>query len=451
MDRIITMSQKKLNHSHVLERLINDNTFSNAQAAKAMGLSERHVIRLKGEYKKNGIDALIHKNIGRAPAHAISEEMRQRIIEIKKLTEFKNVNFAHFQEILGRKRFDIKISYSSLYSIMISAGFKSPKTRRPSKKHRRRKRKAREGIMLQIDASPFCWLNNDITYSLHGAIDDATGKIAALYICKNECMHGYFEVMRQVISENGIPVSLYSDRHTIFVSPKDGKLTIEDELKGVMLKDTQFGRAMKQLGITIIKAKSAPAKGRIERLWETLQSRLPVEFALENIDTVDKANVFLKEYLHVFNKEFAVIAEDREISYRELSPAVNLENILCVMEERTFDKGGIFSFHNHTYQILFDKNSNVIPHKGKAKVLVSPVFGIRASFAGIVYETQYCLKPKKAKTISAKPAKQKTKYIPDDSHYYKYGHELIKKVSFEDSDYAILKMLERIFLWKTPK
>lgn len=445
------MSQKKLNHSHVLQRLIDDKDFTNAQAAEAMDLSERHVIRLKGEYKKHGIDALIHKNIGRAPKHAISEETKQKILKIKKEDIFENVNFSHFREILSRKKYGINISYSSLYTILISEGFKSPKTRRPSKKHRRRKRKAREGILLQIDASPHDWLSNGIKYSLHGSIDDATGKITALYLCKNECMHGYFEVMRQTILENGVPVSLYADRHTIFVSPKDGKLTIEDELKGIMLKDTQFGRAMRQLGITIIKARSAQAKGRIERLWETLQSRLPIEFALEGIDTVDRANVFLKQYVHEYNKEFAVVPDAPDASYRELSPAVNLENVLCVIEDRKFDNGGIFSFHNHRYKILFDKNSNVIAHKGKVKVLISPVFGIRACFAGIVYETQYYEKSKKVKTVPKKPAKRKGKYIPDDSHYYKYGHELIKKVTFEDNDYAILKMLERIFLWKTPK
>lgn len=443
------MSQKRLNHAHILNRLVTDSSFTVSQAAEATGLSERHIKRLKGEYKKYGIDALVHKNIGKLPAHAISEELRNTIINLKSSKLFEKANFKHFQEILGRERYGIKISYSALHGILTSAGIKSPKTRRPSKKHRRRKRKAFEGLMLQIDASPFDWLNTGQDYSLHGAIDDATGKIAALYMCKHECLQGYFEIMRSLISNNGIPVSLYADRHTIFLSPKDGKLTIEEQLKGIQVKDTQFGRAVKQLGINLIKARSAQAKGRIERLWETLQSRLPIEFALGNISTVDAANTFLKSYIDEYNSMFAVEAENTEIVYREVSPALNIENVLCIIEKRSFDNGGVFSFYNRTFKLVSSRLETVLPHRGKLDVLVSPVFGVRASFAGIVYDVVPFIKPEKVKkSVNAKGKKQK--YIPDDSHYYKYGHQLIKKVTFEDDDIAILKMLEKIFLWRLP-
>lgn len=442
------MSQKKLNHAHVLARLVSDSNFTNDEAAEAMGLSKRQVIRLKGEYKKQGIDALVHKNIGRAPIHAFSEEQRQKIIDLKNTKIFEKANFCHFREILAREKYDIHISYSSLHSILTSAGIKSPKKRRPAKNHRRRKRKAREGIMLQMDASPFDWLNDGQEYSVHGAIDDATGKVIALYMCKEECLQGYFEVMRTVITENGIPVSLYADRHAIFVSPKDGKLTIEDQLNGVVVNDTQFGRAVKQLGITLIKARSAQAKGRIERLWETLQSRLPIEFALADITTIDAANTFLAGYISEYNAQFAVEAEDSEKAYRELSPALNLDNILCTAVKRTFDNGGVFSLYSRTFKIVSDKPDRVLPHKGNINVLVSPVFGVRACFAGVVYDVVPFIKPEKVEGKA--PLKPRTKYLPDDSHYYKYGHKLIKKVTFEDNDIAILKILEKIFLWKMP-
>jgi transposase len=449
MDRRITLSQKRLNHAHILNRLLTDSSYTIAQAAEATGLSERHIIRLKGEYRKHGIDALVHKNIGRPPAHAISEELRNTIIDLKSSKLFEKANFKHFQEILGREKFGIKISYSALHGILTSAGIKSPKTRRPSKKHRRRKRKAYEGMMLQIDASPFDWLSLGQDYSLHGAIDDATGKIVALYMCKHECLQGYFEIMRSVISNNGIPVSLYADRHTIFLSPKDGKLTIEEQLQGIQVKDTQFGRAVKQLGITLIKARSAQAKGRIERLWETLQSRLPIEFSLENISTIDAVNTFLKTYIDEYNSMFAVEAENTEIAYREVSPALNIENILCIIEKRTFDNGGVFSFYNRTFKLASSKPETILPHRGKLDVLVSPIFGVRAFFLGIVYDVVPFIKPKKVQKSADIKAK-KQKYIPDDSHYYKYGHQLIKKVTFEDNDIAILKMLEKIFLWRLP-
>jgi len=439
------MSQKKLKHAHVLDRLVKDSTYTNAEAAKDMGLSERQVIRLKGEYKKNGIDALAHKNIGRSPVHALSEEMRDRIIGLKRSNLFEDANFKHFQEIIAREKYDIKVSYSSLYEILTSDGIKSPKKRRPPKKHRRRKRKARKGVMLQTDASPFDWFCNGTMLSLHGAIDDATSEVTSLYLCKNECLQGYFEVMRNTIYNNGIPISLYADRHTIFASPNSSKLTIEDELKGIQVNDTQFGRAMKQLGITLIKARSAQAKGRIERLWETLQSRLPIEFALENIDTIDEANIFLAKYTNEFNAQFAVDPEESTIEYRSISPALNIENILCVVKQRKFDNGGVFSFHNKSYKIIPDREDKRLPHRGKIDVLVSPAFGVRVAFAGLIYEVIPYVKPDKAAEKTAKP-KKKGKYIPPDTHYYKYGHNLVKKIVFDESDYSILKMLERIFL-----
>lgn len=449
MKRMITLSQEKLNQAHVLARLVSDNNFTNAEAAEAMGLSKRHVIRLKGEYKKQGIDALVHKNIGRTPKHAISEELRQKIIDIKNTKLFEKANFCHFREILAREKYDIHISYSSLHSILTSAGIKSPMKRRPAKTHRRRKRKVREGIMLQMDASPFDWLNDGQDYSIHGAIDDATGKVVALYMCKHECLQGYFEVMRSVITRNGIPVSLYADRHAIFLSPKDGKLTIEEQLEGVVVNDTQFGRAVKELGITLIKARSPQAKGRVERLWETLQSRLPIEFAINDISTIDAANTFLAGYISEYNAQFAVEAEDSESAYRELSPALNLDNILCIVTKRTFDNGGVFSFYSRTFKIVADKPDRILPHKGNINVLVSPVFGVRACFAGIVYNVVPFITPQKAAKKASTTA-SRTKYIPDDSHYYKYGHMLVKKVTFEDNDLAILKILEKIFLWKMP-
>jgi len=439
------MSQKKLNQAHVLDRLVKDRAYTIAEAAEEMGLSERQVIRLKGEYIKTGIDALVHKNIGRPPAHAFSEEEKGEIIDLKKSKLFENANFKHFQEIIAREKYGIKISYSSLHGILTEAGIKSPKKRRPPKKHRRRKRKAREGVMLQLDASPFDWFCNGEMYSIHGAIDDATGKVVALYLCKNECLQGYFEIMRVVVFNNGIPVSVYADRHTIFASPNSGKLTIEDELKGIRVNDTQFGRAMKQLGVTLIKARTAQAKGRIERLWETLQSRLPIEFALKDIKTVDEANIFLAKYIDEYNEQFAIEPEETTVEYRHVSPGLNVENVLCVVEQRTFDNGGVFSFHNKSYKIIPDREDKILPHRGKVSVLVSPVFGIRVSFAGLVYEVVPYAKPKKVAATTSKP-KKKTKYIPPDSHYYKYGHTLVKKIVFDESDYSILKMLERIFL-----
>lgn len=283
--------------------------------------------------KENGAAALIHKNKGRKPAHVIPDELKKTIINLKSSDNYKDANFKHFQELLERFE-NIKISYSALHEILIDANIQSPKKRRRYKPHRRRKRKPQEGLLIQMDATPFNWFGDGRTYALHGAIDDATGKIVGLYMTRNECLQGYFETVRQIIINHGIPISIYSDRHAIFLSTKAKKLTIEDELEGKTCNDTQFGRAMKELGITIIAARSAQAKGRVERLWDTLQSRLPVEFKIAGITTIDHANEYLKRYIPQFNKQFSVELEEPLSAFRPLPKELDLDCILCVKQKR---------------------------------------------------------------------------------------------------------------------
>lgn len=440
------MSQKKMNQAFILTRLVEDRGFTITEAAQAMGLSERQTKRLKKAFKEEGVKALVHKNIGRTPANAVDEATRTRIIELKQTEPMKKANIRFFQEIISRPQYGIHLSYSTLYGILSEAGLRSVRANRAPQKHRSRKRKAREGLMLQIDASPYDWLSTGEMFSLHGAIDDATSTVTSLYLSKNECLQGYFEVMRATIVNKGIPLSIYADRHTIFMSPKSGRLTIEDELNGISVQDTQFGRALRQLGITLLNARSPQAKGRVERLWETLQGRLPIELALANITSVDEANNFLKGYLETINAQFGVPPEKTVSAYRPLSVATNLDNILCVVEKRMMDNGGVFSFHNQSYQLVSKRNDRLLPKKGKVDVLVSPYFGIRAAYLGVVYDVSPFARPQK----TGKPLteKKKGKYIPPDSHYYKYGHALIKKITFEDDDTAILKILERVFLGK---
>ncbi|MBU2704211.1 transposase, partial [Sporomusaceae bacterium BoRhaA] len=276
-----------------------------AEAAVSLGISQRQVIRLKKGVLAQGAEALIHKNTNRKPAHSFSQSIVDKIISLKQSELYQSANFTHFQELLLRQE-GIKISYSSLYTLLTNAGIKSPKKRRRFKPHRRRKRKTQQGLLIQMDATPFEWFASNDKFALHGAIDDATGKIVGLYMTKNECLHGYWEVMRQCILSHGVPVGLYTDRHAIFLSTLAGKLSIEDQLSGKVVNDTQFGRSMGELGITLIPARSPQAKGRVERLWQTLQSRLPVEFKLAHVSTVDQANAFLAKYISLFNDQFSV-------------------------------------------------------------------------------------------------------------------------------------------------
>jgi transposase len=437
------MTQKQINRYSIIKKTL-EGSMTVAEAAKSLGLSTRQIIRLRNGVKENDVAALIHKNQGRKPAHAISDNLKKHIVDLKK-EKYKGANFTHFRELLQEHE-QITISYTALVTLLKEAGEVSPKTRRRYKPHRRRKRKPQEGLLIQMDATPYGWFNDGKRYALHGAIDDATGNIVGLYMTKNECLQGYFETTRQIIEGFGVPVSIYADRHTIFLSTKAGKLTIEEQLQGKVCNDTQFGRAMKELGITLIAARSPQAKGRVERLWDTLQSRLPVEFAIRNICTIDDANKFLKEYVPKFNNMFSVSPTDTESAYSPLKEGLDLNNILCVKEKRMADKGGVFSFHGKHFKITPQENQPVFSTKKQINVFVSSITGVRAEYNGIIYATVPFIKSAKA-AKTAEPKERKT-YRPPKDHYYKYGQNLFKKLTYEDSDQDILEMLNNIFLRK---
>lgn len=209
------MSQKQLNRFAVISKLI-DGHLTIAEAAVSLGLSERQIIRLKKGVATQGAEFLIHKNTNRKPVHAIDDAISAKIVALKQSEPYQSANFLHFQELLERHE-AIKISYSALHSILTQANIKSPKKCRRFKPHRRRKRKPQEGLLIQMDATPFEWFGTNEKFALHGAIDDATGKIVGLYMTKNECLHGYWETTRQILLNHGIPVSLYTDRHAIFL------------------------------------------------------------------------------------------------------------------------------------------------------------------------------------------------------------------------------------------
>lgn len=435
------MSQKQLNRYVVIKKSL-EGIIGVKEAAEILGISTRQVIRLRNGVKDNGAQALVHKNQGRRPVHAFESIIKEKIVALKSSEKYREANFSHFQELIAKHE-KIQVSYAFLYQVLTEAGIKSPKKRRRSKKHHRRKRKAQEGVLAQIDASPFAWLGGKQRYALHGAIDDATGKVLGLYLTENECLQGYFETTRQVVDEFGIPLSFYSDRHAIFLSHQKSKLTVEDQLEGKVCNDTQFGRAMNELGINIIPANSPQAKGRIERLWNTLQSRLPVEFKIAGINTLQQANRFLQEgYLKQFNELFAVNAADERIAFRS-AEGIDLNRILCVKEKRKVDTGGVFSFYGKHFMVTADNNQPPIPTRTQITVCISNITGIKVEYKGILYQTVPFIKPKRVKEKAVK--KEATKYSPSETHYYKQGKSLFPRLSFEESHQEVLEMLQEVF------
>ena len=355
------------------------------QVATALGLSERRVKQIKKEVKEHGVKSIQHGNRGRKPKNTIPDETRKKILELRNSYQYEMSNFKHFQELL-KERENIDISYSALYNILRNAGIKSPKKHRKSKLHHRRKRKECEGMMLQADGTPFDWFNTGEKYSLHGFVDDATGKITGLYMCKNECLLGYLEVLRQTLENYGIPISLYPDKYSVFFPPKkvDDHITIEEQLNGREKGITQFGRIVEELGIEMFAASSPQAKGRIERLWETLQSRLVTEFRINNIKSIEQANTFLIGYIDKYNAQFAVTPTNSKSVFLKLPKRYDLDELLCVKFERIIDNAGVFSINNSNFQIL-DKS---LPPKTKVQIYLSHKIGMRVKSNNKIYDVE---------------------------------------------------------------
>jgi transposase len=437
------MSQKQITRYTVISNFINGE-ITRSEAAERLSLSERQIIRLKKGVIKEGVAFLQHKNTGRKPIHAIDDKMAEKIASLKQSELYRDAIFLHFQELLEEHE-GIVISYTPLYNILTRAGIQSPKKRRRKKKHNRRKRREREGSLIQMDATPYEWFGGNEKFDLHGAIDDATGKVVGLYMTKHECLHGYLEITRQMLLKHGIPVNIYADRHTIFRSPKADKLALEEQLEGKQVKLTQFQRAMDELGVVIIPARSPQAKGRVERLWETLQSRLPVEFKIAGITTVEEANEFLINYIDKFNEKYAVAPENPETAFRSLRDTVDIDNILCVKVNRCTDNGSIFSYANKHFMVICEDKEVIIPPRASVDVLISTRFGIRAMYKGKAFDVIPYVRPKRKQKA---PLKTRKVYRPPDDHYFKYGHELWTKLSYAESNDEIMEMLEDIFLKK---
>lgn len=380
----LMLKQKDLKRATLIEACIKGQC-TVKQVANALGLSERRVKQIKKEVKENGVKSIQHGNRGRKPKNTIPNETKKRILELRSSYQYELSNFKHFQELL-KERENIDISYSALYNILHNAGIKSPKRHRKTKLHHRRKRKEAEGMMLQADGTPFEWFGTDEKYSLHGFIDDATGKITGLYMCKNECLLGYLEVLRQTLENYGIPISLYPDKYSVFFPPKkvDDHVTIEEQLNGREKGITQFGRIVEELGITMFSANSPQAKGRIERLWETLQSRLVTEFRIHNITTVEQANDFLVQYINVYNAKFSVEPLNKKSVFLKLPKIYNLDELLCVRFERTIDNAGVFSINNSKFQIV-DRN---LPPKTRVSIYLSKKVGMLVKANNKVYDVQ---------------------------------------------------------------
>jgi hypothetical protein len=194
-----------------------------------------------------------------------------------------------------------------------------------------------------MDASSLDWFSNGTIYHLHVAIDDSTGCLTGLYLDYQETLKGYHNVLYQTLTGFGIPAMIYTDKRTVFEYKRKGKA---DDSEDTM---TQFAMACADLGIEIKTTSVAQAKGRVERVNQTLQSRLPVEFRMNNIKTVEEANQFLLSYMDEFNQQFALQFKKGQSVFEEAPDEEKIHQILSVRVDRNIDQGHCIKLKNKYY------------------------------------------------------------------------------------------------------
>jgi transposase len=311
----VTLNSKEQKRAMVLTRVI-EGGVTVQQAGEVLGLSVRHVRRLKAAYMREGPAALAHGNRGRRPAHALEDTLRRQVVELAQTT-YGRCNHQHLTELLAERE-GIHLSRSSVRRILSGAGLRSPRRRRPPKHRSRRERMPRAGMLLQVDGSRHRWLEERGPWlTLVGAVDDATGEVPYALFREQEDAAGYLLLLREVVRTHGVPLALYSDRHTIFQSRQEERETLEEQLAG-RREPTQVGRALEELGIQSILARSPQAKGRVERLWGTFQDRLVTELRLADACTLEEANQVLWAFLPRFNARFSRPPEASDSAYRPL-------------------------------------------------------------------------------------------------------------------------------------
>jgi transposase len=403
------MSSKEIDRDAIFNK-VKDNQLNLVKASKLLGLSYPHTKRLWSRYKKEGRRSLISKKRGQTSNRAVPPMKRKEILQIiEKHYQFCKPLF--ISEKL-KERHNISFSSEFIRQLMIKHNLWIP-NKKKQRLHQRRQRRECEGELEQIDASDHAWFEDrGPKCHLHLLVDDATSKIMGGHFAPEETTEGYYKACLPYFEKKGRPISLYSDKRGTFVvnsGPKD--------------RETQFSRAMKELGIGMITAHSPQAKGRIERVFGTLQERLVWEMRLSNISTIEEANVFLPSFIEIYNKKYSEQPANTFNAHRPLNQGMELKYILCIKEERAVSKNLEVSYKNQIYQLRPPDEFKLNLKNSKITVITTLENEIHLEYKGhyinyVIYNElvkNQCLNM----DVLLNSWKTKNIYIPPKDHPYK--------------------------------
>lgn len=295
------MSRKELVRAGLVKAAL-AGRITNRQGADAVRLTVRQFQRLKRRFEVGGAPALCHESRGRPSPRRLPAPLAAQISQLM-ATTYRDFNDVHLTEKLQEVE-GLSICRESVRRLRVALGRPAKQPRRPPRHRRRRAREASGGALVQGDGSPFAWLQDrGAPAALLGAVDDATGAILALGFRPAEDLHGYASLFARLFTTHGLPLAVYGDRLNVFCR-NDAHWTLEEELAGAQ-PPTHLGVIFADLGVAYIAAHSPQAKGRIERLWRTLQDRLTSELRLRGIVTVEAAAAYLPAFIADYNRRFA--------------------------------------------------------------------------------------------------------------------------------------------------
>lgn len=392
--RKVNLNMKELEKYQIIKKLVDENGNKN-RAAVTLGCTRRTINRLIIVYKEKGKAGFIHGNRDREPSIKIDDSIKQEVILLYQ-NKYYNANFKHFSELL-KKHEGISVSDTTIRDWFFEEEILSPKARKKTKQklkdklkkkssaastisekrkledkieslsrneaHPHRPRCAYFGEMIQMDASPHLWFGDIITH-LHLAIDDSTGMIVGAYFDTQETLNAYYHVFSQILTNYGIPAKFLTDRRTVFEYKRKNASSDEEDTF------TQFSYACKQLGVVLECSSIPQAKGRVERLNQTLQSRLVVELRLANVSTIEEANEFLKSFLKEFNAKFSLPINNTKTVFEKQPGIDKINQILAVISNRKLDAGHCIRYKKKTYIPVTASGAHTYFHKGMHALVI---------------------------------------------------------------------------------
>lgn len=384
---IIIMRQKELKRLHVIHKVM-EGELTQVEASEMLVLSERQIGRIVKRIREEGDKGIQHRSRGRESRRRLPKKLKDRVVMLY-LQRYKGFGPTLTAEKLSEID-AIDISKETVRKWLIEAG--QWQRGRKSRAYRQwRERKVHCGEMVQMDGSHHDWFEGRRPKCvLMGYIDDATGRI----FCRFHEYEGTIPAMdsfKRYIRKYGIPMSVYFDKHTTYKSPAEP--SIEDEINGTEPL-SEFGRALAELGVEIIHAHSPQAKGRVERMFKTLQDRLVKEMTLRGINTIEEANRYVKSYLTSHNRRFAVKPKEQNDLHRELPRGLNLDTILCIKTERTLRNDFTIAHNGKLYQIQEAIRSKkvLVEERVNGRILISHN-GMSVKFKEILIRPEQKQKP----------------------------------------------------------